>query len=263
MNSTQLLSRLASRKYAGWTTIGSASSSRACATTRSSCSIPTATSRPGTPGAEAIKGYKADEIIGQHFSLFYPPERSTRRGRSASSMARPTTAASRTRAGACARTARASGPTSSSPRCATSDGELLGFAKVTRDLTERRRHEETLRQSEERFRLLVESVRDYAIFMLDPDGRVATWNAGAQRIKGYSAQRDHRPALLRSSIRRTAVERELARARAARSRRARAASRTKAGACARTARASGPTWSSPRCATSAASCSASPRSRAT
>ena len=74
-------------------------------------------------------------------------------------------------------------------------GELLGFAKVTRDLTQRRAHEEELRRSEERFRLLVEGVAEYAIFMLDPNGRVATWNSGAERIKGYTARRDHRAAL--------------------------------------------------------------------
>jgi hypothetical protein len=67
------------------------------------------------------------------------------------------------------------------------DGELLGFAKVTRDLTQRRIHEEELRRSEERFRLLVEGVRDYAIFMLDANGRIVTWNVGAERIKGYTA----------------------------------------------------------------------------
>ncbi|MEA2571506.1 MAG: hypothetical protein QOI24_3507 [Acidobacteriota bacterium] len=66
-----------------------------------------------------------------------------------------------------------------------SDGSVRGFAKVTRDLTERREADERLRQSEELFRLLVESVNDYAIFMLDPTGHVTTWNAGAQRIKGY------------------------------------------------------------------------------
>ena len=45
-----------------------------------------------------------------------------------------------------------------------------------------------MRLSEERFRLLVEASKDYAIFMLDPEGRVATWNAGAERIKGYTAE---------------------------------------------------------------------------
>ena len=73
------------------------------------------------------------------------------------------------------------------PLCAIDFGELHGFAKVTRDLTGRREHEESLRQSEERFRLLVEGVTDYAIFMLDPNGHVMTWNSGAQRIKGYQA----------------------------------------------------------------------------
>jgi PAS domain S-box-containing protein len=67
------------------------------------------------------------------------------------------------------------------------DGTLMGFSKVTRDLTERRAGEQARLAAEERFRLIVESVRDYALFALDAKGHVATWNAGAERIKGYSA----------------------------------------------------------------------------
>ncbi len=66
------------------------------------------------------------------------------------------------------------------------DGSLRGFAKVTRAMTARLMAEEELRQSTEIFQLLVSSVRDYAIFMLDPDGKIVTWNAGAERIKGYT-----------------------------------------------------------------------------
>ena len=71
-------------------------------------------------------------------------------------------------------------------RIQNEQGELVGFAKITRDMTERRNAEQALLDAERRFRILVQGVTDYAIFMLDPEGRVANWNAGAQRIKGYS-----------------------------------------------------------------------------
>jgi PAS domain-containing protein len=66
------------------------------------------------------------------------------------------------------------------------DGKVVGFAKITRDLTELRAHERALRRSEEQFRLLVKGVTDYALYMLDLQGNVVSWNVGAERIKGYS-----------------------------------------------------------------------------
>jgi PAS domain S-box-containing protein len=66
-------------------------------------------------------------------------------------------------------------------------GKPVGVVVTFNDITERKRTEEALRESEEKFRLLVDSAQDYAIVMLDPDGRVASWNAGAQRMKGYTA----------------------------------------------------------------------------
>jgi PAS domain S-box-containing protein len=139
-------------------------------------------------GAEAIKGWKAAEIIGQHFSSFYPPEAvaaglpereligAEKEGRLEDEGWRVRKDGSRFWANVIITALR------------DADGVLIGFAKVTRDLTERRRHEETLRNSEARFRALIEGVRDYAIFMLDPNGVVTTWNAGAQQIMGYETR---------------------------------------------------------------------------
>ena len=139
-------------------------------------------------GAERIKGYSANEIIGQHFSRFYPPE-ALARGLPAHELEVAKEVGSFEDEGW---RVRKDGSLIWANVIITAlrdrDGNLLGFSKITRDLTQRRLQEEALRLSEERFRLLVEGVKDYAIFMLDPNGFIASWNSGAERIKGYAAE---------------------------------------------------------------------------
>ena len=146
---------------------------------------PSGTVTSWNPGAERIKGYKAAEIIGRHFSSFYEEadrcagipdkalETAARTGKFETEGWRVRKDGTRFWAMVIIDAIR------------TDDGTLDGFAKITRDLTERRETEEELRRSEELFRHLVEGVTDYAIYMLDPGGIVSNWNAGAQRIKGY------------------------------------------------------------------------------
>ncbi len=140
------------------------------------------------PGAERIKGYTAREILGSHFSRFYTPEDlaagkterelviARRDGKYEEEGWRVRKDGSQFWASVVITTLYDDG------------GTLRGFAKITRDLSERRKAEDELRASEERFRMLVSGVRDYAIYLLDPEGHVVTWNAGAARIKGYSAE---------------------------------------------------------------------------
>ena len=138
-------------------------------------------------GAQRLKGYSREEILGHHFSVFYPPE-AVAAGwpqeelRRAAALGRFEDEGWRVRKDGTRFWANVVITALREP-----DGTLVGYAKITRDLTERRLHEEQLRQSEQRLRLLVENVRDYAIFMLDPEGFVQSWNSGAQAIKGYTA----------------------------------------------------------------------------
>lgn len=138
-------------------------------------------------GAQRIKGYDADEIVGRHFGAFYTPE-DRAAGRPAIALA----------------TAKAEGRFEGEGWRLRKDGSrfwasvvidpihddqghLIGYAKITRDVSERKAAEEALAQSERQFRMLVEGVVDYAIYMLDPNGIITNWNAGAEKIKGYSA----------------------------------------------------------------------------
>ncbi|THD79396.1 MAG: PAS domain S-box protein [Phenylobacterium sp.] len=139
-------------------------------------------------GAERIKGYQADEVIGRHFSIFYSPE-DRQAGQPAKAL----------------NTARDAGRYEAEGWRVRNDGtrfwasvvidpiyddngQHIGFAKITRDVSERRAAEVALADSERQFRTLVSGVIDYALYMLDPNGVVTNWNAGAQNIKQYTAQ---------------------------------------------------------------------------
>jgi PAS domain S-box-containing protein len=135
-------------------------------------------------GARRIKGYEAAEVIGRHFEMFYLPE-----DREAGMPARSL------------QTARETGRFEAEGWRQRKDGtkflasvvidaiyeagELIGFAKITRDITEQSKAQASLHASESQFRLLVSGVTDYALYMLDPNGIVTNWNVGGQRIKGY------------------------------------------------------------------------------
>ncbi|HUP46829.1 MAG TPA: PAS domain S-box protein [Thermoanaerobaculia bacterium] len=146
---------------------------------------PTGEIRSWNRGAARIFGYPADEILGHSFFQFYEEDdlerkKPQRELETAAKEGRIEDEGWRIRGDG----GRFWANTVITPLRANSGG-LLGFAKITRDITERRETAEQLRQSEESFRLLVQSVEDYAIFMLDPNGFVTTWNAGAHRLKGY------------------------------------------------------------------------------
>ncbi len=164
-------------------------------------------------GAERIKGYRSDEIIGQHFSIFYTAE-DRQSGKPASELALATSLGRKEDEGY---RVRKDGSTLWANVVITAlrdeSGHLIGFGKVTRDLTDRKRAEDELRNSnaaldqrvrertaelvrlneevrtnEEQFRLMIEGVKDYAIYTLDPEGHVTSWNDGAARIYGYSTE---------------------------------------------------------------------------
>jgi len=147
---------------------------------------PTGTVTSWNPGAERAKGYTRDEILGQHFSRFFTSEDQA--------SFRPAHALA---------AARANGRFEDEGWRVRKDGsrfwasvvidpmhdengQLIGFAKITRDTTEVRAAQEALRTNEQHLQLLLDSIVDYAIYTLDATGLVTSWNPGAERAKGYS-----------------------------------------------------------------------------
>lgn len=133
------------------------------------------------PGAARLKGWSAAEIVGRNIRTFYQPEdvrakKPTRLLAIARREGQAIDEGWRVRKDGSRFWARVT-----ISRIEDEKHRLLGFSKVTQDRTE-------TRAAERRYRLLVESIRDYAIFPLDPAGRVAGWNSGAERIKGYRAE---------------------------------------------------------------------------
>ncbi len=150
-------------------------------------------------GAEKIKGYRADEIIGRNYRMFYTAEDkaenlSERLLNEAATNGRTSYEGWRVKKDGTRFWGSMTLTALHNP-----DGKIRGFLKVTRDLTEKKRAEDTysnfveelkmkneeLKQSEERYHKMVSEVLDYAIILLDKDGKVLDWNKGAEKLKGY------------------------------------------------------------------------------
>ncbi|MES2626223.1 MAG: PAS domain S-box protein [Pseudomonadota bacterium] len=138
-------------------------------------------------GARLIKQYTAEEIIGRHFSTFYTSEDLARNWPDHELLRARETGRFEDEGWRIRKDGTRFWANVIITALHDESNKLQAYSKITRDLTERKRQDEMLRQSEERFRLLVDGVQDYAIYLLDPDGIVTSWNLGARRIKGYES----------------------------------------------------------------------------
>ena len=138
-------------------------------------------------GARRLKGYAPSEIIGQPFATFFTPEDRARKLPEQALAAAAEHGRFETEGWRIRKDGTRFWALAVIDVVRNESGQIIGFAKITRDMTERQQARQALVESEVRFRRLIEGVVDYAIFQLDPSGIVATWNSGAQRIKGYTA----------------------------------------------------------------------------
>jgi len=138
------------------------------------------------PGGERIQGYQPEEIIGQPYSvMFSEADRAAGVPEVALGVA-TATGRYETEGWRVRRDGTTFWANAVMTALRDSEGRLIGFAKVIRDVSDKRAIHDAVLKSERNFRLLVQGVIDYAIFMLSPDGHITSWNAGARRIKGYS-----------------------------------------------------------------------------
>jgi PAS domain S-box-containing protein len=139
-------------------------------------------------GGMTVHGYEPDEIIGQMLDILYTEDDRQKGVPSASLETARLTGRHDTEGW---RT-RKDGTTFWASEVITAlhkdGGQLVGFVKIVRDITDKKAAHEAVLESERRFRMLVNGVTDYAIFMLSPEGVITNWNSGARRIKGYAAE---------------------------------------------------------------------------